>query len=588
MARPLTCPKCGASIGLPDGSTVRVCACPQCGESIIVPKAPAAEDKRHIGPASLSTAAKKPTKTAPHGPREEAEGYPWHVKVVSALAAAFIVGLPLYVFWPRDTWERDNRGKILGLCSQADSLASQGKAPGAQQKYEEVVATIGDRQLADEQLRKAVARTARVQGEAKAAALLRSGDWAGAEHEYTRLLDFLNASPADDSDTNAARRRATGGAREARIRMLEAEAAQAAQGLDEQKPTPGRSLPETVLGEAAREQGLPKAIAQYDQLLDYLRKQPSDDPVVVESLSKATATKQNLETSMARLRAEQARRRQAEEERRLAEQRRQEEEAQRALAEARKRAVREQFFRSPAYAQMKSQADSLVQSLELNLALEDSAWRAISKSSDAGAGILAILIRMEAAMIGQDVSADVARVQTELDADMVGETSALRAVSKKDQAFLGLLGIWCKVLEKDHPGLCASFAKARQDLSLAMITEDSAYRAQSAHLRACMIVLQDIVAAQGFRSQADKIVSEARLANSAETSAIRSAMTNAEACMNLVLLLVEQRDKTRAAGLHRDVVLKTVGDDSAVRAHYAYKKTLARGLHILITSPGSP
>jgi len=566
---------------------VHVCGCPQCGEIIVIPKAPVADDERHIGPLSSRMATKKLPKTAPHGPREEAEGYPWHVKVVGALAAAFVVGLPLYVFWPRDTWEQDNRGRILGLCSQADSLASQGNAAAAQQKYEEVVATIGDRQLADEQLRKTVAKTALVQGQAKAAACLRSGDWAGAECEYKRLLDFLKASPTDDSDTNAARHRATRGAREARIRILEAEAAQAAQGLDEQKPSSGRSLLQTVLDEAAREQGLPKAIAQYDQLLDYLHKQPPDDPVVVQSLSKASATKQNLEASMARVRAEQERRRQAEEQRRVAEQRRREEEAQRALAEARKRAVREQFFRSPAYAQMKLQADSLVQSLELDLVAEDSAWRAISKSSDAGAGLLAILIQMEAAMTGQDVSADVARVQTELDTDMIGETSALRAVFKKDRAFLGLLGIWCKVLEKDHPGLCASFGKAQQDLLLAMITEDSAYRAQSAHLRACMIVLQDILAAQGFKSQADKIVSEARLANIAETSAIRSAMNNAEACMNLVLLLVEQRDKTRAAGLHRDVALNTVGDDSAVRAHYAYKKTLARGLHILIASPGS-
>ena len=459
MARPLTCPECGASIGLPDGSTVHVCACPQCGESIIVPKAPAADDKRHIGPVYLSTAAKKSTKTAPHRPREEAEGYSWHVKVVGALAAAFIVGLPLCVFWPRDTWERDNRSKILGLCSQADSLASQGNAAGAQQKYEEAVATIGHRQLVDEELWQAVAKTARVQGEAKAAALLRSGDWAGAEGEYNRLLDFLKASPADDSETSAARHRATRGGREARIRILEAEAAQVAQGGDHQK-----------------------TIAQYNQLLDYLQKQPPDDPVVAEARRKATEAKRNVEAALAQIRAEEERRRQEEEQRRLAEQRRREEEAQRALAEARKRTVREQFFRSPVYAQMKSQADLLVQSLEIDLVAEDSAWRAISKTSDTAAGLMAVLVRMEAAMTGQDVSADVILALTELDTDMIGETSALRAVFKKDRAFLQLLGVWCKVLEKDHPGLYASFARARQDLSLAMITEDSAYRTQSAHL----------------------------------------------------------------------------------------------------------
>jgi hypothetical protein len=310
--------------------------------------------------------------------------------------------------------------------------------------------------------------------------------------------------------------------------------------------------------------------------------------VVADARRKAIEAKQNMEAALARIRAEEERRRQEEEQRRLVEQLRREEEAQRALAEARKRAVREQFFRSPAYAQMKSQADSLVQSLELDLAMEDSAWRAISKSSDAGAGLLAILIRMEAAMTGQDVSADVVRVQIELDTDMIGETSALRAVSKKDGAFLDLLGIWCKVMEKNHPGLYAPFTRVRHGLSLAMITEDSAYRAQSAHLQTCMMVLQNIVVAQGFKTQADKIVSDTRLANITETSAIRSATANAEACMELVLLLVEQRDKAAAASIRRDVVLKIVGDDSAVRAHYTYKKSLARGIHILITSPGSP
>jgi len=74
------------------------------------------------------------------------------------------------------------------------------------------------------------------------------------------------------------------------------------------------------------------------------------------------------------------------------------------------------------------------------------------------------------------------------------------------------------------------------------------------------------------------------LANIAETSAIRSAMTNAEACMDLVLLLVAQRDKAAAASIRRDVVLKVVGDDSAVRAHFAFKKAMAKGLYALVTA----
>jgi predicted RNA-binding Zn-ribbon protein involved in translation (DUF1610 family) len=562
MARPLKCPECGANIGLPDGSTVHVCVCPKCGESVVIPKAtPPATGKRSSRDPALGGSGKASSKSILHGHHEEEEGYPWHVKVVSALAVLFIVCFPLYVFWPRDTWERDNRAIILALCSKADFLASQGKAVEAQQKYEEVVATIGDRQLVDEQIRQTVARTALAQGEAKAAALLRSGDWAGAEREYIRLLDFLKAAPSDDTEANSARHRATRGCREARIRVLEAEAARVAQ-----------------------DQDLPKAIAQYDHLLNYLQKQPADDPVVTEARRKAIGSKQNVEAALGRIRAEEERRRQEEEQSRLAEQLKREEEAQRALAEAQSRAAREQFFRSPTYAQMKSQADSLFQSLELDLAPEDSAWRAISKSSEAAVDLLGIVVRMEAAITGQDVSAEIVRVQTELSTDMVGETSAIRAIFKKDRAFLDLLGVWCKVLEKNHPGLCVSFTKAQYDLSLAMVAEDSAYRAQSAHLEACMVVLQNILVAEGFKLQADKVVSAAHLANVADTSAIRAATMNAEACVGLVLLLVEQRDKAAAANIRRDIVLSIVGEDSAVRAHSTFKQATAKGLYTLVTA----
>lgn len=65
------------------------------------------------------------------------------------------------------------------------------------------------------------------------------------------------------------------------------------------------------------------------------------------------------------------------------------------------------------------------------------------------------------------------------------------------------VGLWCRVLEKGHAGLCTSFSKARQGLLLEMIGENSAHRAHSAHLRGSMLVLRDIVAASGITTHSD-------------------------------------------------------------------------------------
>jgi hypothetical protein len=71
------------------------------------------------------------------------------VVVVAAL------GLYLAVF--RDTWERDNRAKLLALKAEACSLVSSGKVKDGYYKYEELLQQVGDRNIKDAYLDGAMA-----------------------------------------------------------------------------------------------------------------------------------------------------------------------------------------------------------------------------------------------------------------------------------------------------------------------------------------------------------------------------------------------------------------------------------------------
>jgi len=423
------------------------------------------------------------------------------------------------------------------------------------------VAAVGDRALDDKELRRSVSRSGFVLAEAKARALTNEKDYSGAVREYERALALLRQEPSDSPEGANTLKRVNHALREANIRSLTIDAEALSQSRD-----------------------YPKAIAAYDKFLNYLQQQPEGDPLVAQSRASAMEAKGSLESALIQARAEEGRRRQEEEQRRLVEERRRAEEAQRAAAEARQRKDRERFAKSAAYVEIRTQADSIMKSLESGLLLEDSAWRAISKSSEAATGLLGLLVRMEGAMAGQDVTADVSRAKLEMLKDLIGEDSALLAIHIKDRAFLDTLGTWCRVLEKNHPGLCASFQKTRQAVLLQMISENSAYRAQSAYLSACSAVLHEIVAAQGYKTEADKILLDSVTTSIGDNSAIRGATNGAETCASLVLLLVDQRSKMAAAAIRKDVFVSTLGEDSAVRAHAAYKKTLARSLYALIVA----
>jgi hypothetical protein len=168
---------------------------------------------------------------------------------------------------------------------------------------------------------------------------------------------------------------------------------------------------------------------------------------------------------------------------------------------------------------------------------------------------------------------------------MIGEESAIRAVYVYDRGFFNLLGILARAMDKSHPGLTKSYDAVSMAVSRSMISEDSAYRAQSLYTEANMLVLRDIVAALGSDKQARDIVHNVSLSNDADTSAVRDAMRNAEGSMQLLLVLVERRDADTARSLRRAASLNTLSDDSAIRSHGEFKDGIVGALRKLVEEP---
>ena len=585
MARELSCPKCGAFIDPPD-ENVRVCQCLICNETVVIPKAPSGSGAERSLMASRISSKDQPGDSKALRKKETEARYPWHVKVVATGAGIVVLALLTWALWPCDTWEQENLGRILSLCREGAALADQGQVPEAAEKYQEALALVGDRQLKSEVARAAISWAAVVQKEAQAVTLVRAGDYARAAVEYRTYLDLLQQQPATTRYIADAVERATRQMRLANVKQMEGSA---------------ESL--------AKAQEYERAIAQYDRLLAFLQEQPGTDPSVQGAKGRAEEARRSLAVKLVEMKAQEEQRhlaeaeraRQATERQRQAEeQKRQQQKAARrrqipeklpqaeeaGRADASGQVARDQFLKSPLFAEIKTRAGLQVKMLDADPRTEDSAWRAISKSSEAAFELMVLLVHTEAGLAGQDVFESVSRIQQKARADLLLEDSALRAICKKDGALLDLLGVWCRLLEKDHPGLARSFADKWGTLASRLLLEDTAYGSQSACLNACTAVLRDILAAKGGAKQADGIVADTQTANLGDTSAIRAASRNAKACMELMLLLAEQRNKAAASDIRLEVLKHTAGDNSAVRAHYEYKRGLARAIHLLVTSAG--
>jgi len=172
MILQLRCPNCNVLLKVPDTAVGKKGKCPKCGADFVVPRYSKSDYK---AVASSHHAENPRTGRAVSGDRhddaEESEGYPLWLKVLVVAAGLFVVVLPLYVFWPKDKWEQNNKVEIIALANDAASLEKGGKDKEAIGKCDQLLGLVGDRKLRGDDLVNAVnlARQVKQRGEAEVA-----------------------------------------------------------------------------------------------------------------------------------------------------------------------------------------------------------------------------------------------------------------------------------------------------------------------------------------------------------------------------------------------------------------------------------
>jgi len=246
-------------------------------------------------------------------------------------------------------------------------------------------------------------------------------------------------------------------------------------------------------------------------------------------------------------------------------------------------AVRRAAFQvSQAHAESKRAADGIVSSLAVTVASEDSAYRAISERSDAARRLLSIYVKMQGRLTSTDVTAEVDRITSGADSNLVGEDSAIRATSNYDQAFFDLLGVWCRALGRRYPNLPREFSEESSSVRLRLAGDDSAVREISGYTRASMVVLESIVAAESHAAEAKSIVASAQDLDSGDDSAWRNTMHHTEANMSLLLVLLANDHPDQATKIKTTSTLVTSDDGSALRAQSQYLQGTVEALQRLI------
>jgi hypothetical protein len=491
-----------------------------------------------------------------------------------AIACLVVVGLLLYVFVLRDTWEIDTRPKAREMNEEAMLLVSQEKVREGAAKYQEVIDLLSSRKLADTELQNllADARTARSEAEeklflrewqvleSKAANRVKNGDLHGGISDYEELL--RRATRLETGKDSVKKTIET-------LSFAKAQAETQWQALGY-----GRIVQLTTeAGKLMASGDLTGALARYSQALELAAGKDVRDPYVAKALAQASQSKASLEGQMAAQRAAEERKRLAEEERKRAEDRRRS-----AMATA-------VYKKSPAYAGHVKEADRVQADLRSQFLAEDSAWRAISAYATASRKLLAIYVKMQGELGNTDLSSEVGKIMEATEKDLLLEDSALRAIYKNDHGFMEILGAWCRCLEPTHPGIMKKYESETSSLLTSLVTEDSAYRADSSATKAAMTTLAHILAAKGYGFASQAVIADIATANVVEDSAVRAARKHAEGITKLLLLLVEGKSKARAGEISRSVLTNTVTDNSAIRVHSEWKRGAVDAIYYLIVDP---
>jgi len=184
-----------------------------------------------------------------------------------------------------------------------------------------------------------------------------------------------------------------------------------------------------------------EAIDAYDTILSSVAGTTVAEPTIARILASVPGAKRMAQDQLT------AQERREEEKRLAAELQKRREEERHAQAEQRKRSVAERaasltkiaYKRSEKYTQHKQQAETLVASLERSLALEDSAWREISKRARTARDLLGIYVKIQGELNDAGISADVDKFLDAADDDLRLE---IRRFGRRTEMTLASLVFW--------------------------------------------------------------------------------------------------------------------------------------------------
>ena len=100
----------------------------------------------------------KPPATAPKPKRSGSLVFPRYALVAAIAVGILGVTLGAWAVFSRDTWEQNNREKILGLCAEASASAKTGELTRFNAKHAELLALVGLRKVEDQELKGALRR----------------------------------------------------------------------------------------------------------------------------------------------------------------------------------------------------------------------------------------------------------------------------------------------------------------------------------------------------------------------------------------------------------------------------------------------
>ena len=153
-----TCPRCRARLTVADNLAGRWGVCAKCGSRCIAQESTGPREPARSEGAGKVPTPSKPQQTVPQSTSSASRRLRQYALVAAIAAGVVVVALCLWAVLLRDTWEQDNRDKILSMCNEATALAKMGELTRFDAKRAAILALVGTRRVENHDLKAALQR----------------------------------------------------------------------------------------------------------------------------------------------------------------------------------------------------------------------------------------------------------------------------------------------------------------------------------------------------------------------------------------------------------------------------------------------